>query len=227
MSNAQTVPAAAASPPARATYPPAMLIRAMTGVVTSWPPAMEQRYGFTSSQVSGQLAHRVLRTNFWKPLAEIEVVLLEQRSWFGGLLHHRADGHLIMTAHEWRIHHESYGSEPLVRELHTDIIVDDERSANIIADIVAVIGHELSQPMTAIGNYLAGARQARQSVRPDGSQSIQAVTAAGEQLARNKQGMALLRRLSETLRQSDAAAMPRAGQSAGAPMPQAREADDF
>jgi signal transduction histidine kinase len=199
----------------------------MTGRVVLWPSAMEQRYGFTSSQALGQLAHQVLRTNFWKPLAEIEAVLREQRTWSGGLLHHRADGHLVMAAHEWHIDDESDGSEPQVRELHSDIVVDDDRSANIIADIVGVIGHELSQPMTAIGNYLAGANRARQSVRPDGSQSIQAVTAAGEQLARIKQGMALLRRLSETLRQSDAAAMPRAGQSAGALVPQVREADDF
>ena len=83
---------------------PAMLIRTLKGRITLWSPAMAERYGFTSEQALGHVAHELLRTIFWTSQHEIEAMLLEHKSWTGGFIHRRSDGRLVMTAHHWHLH---------------------------------------------------------------------------------------------------------------------------
>ena len=213
MSQSQTGSTAVSSGNRGTSEPPAMLIRTMTGHITLWSPAMEERYGFTASEALGHVAHQLLRTIFWKSLHEIEAALVAQKSWGGGLLHRRADGRLAMTAHHWHIHSDVAGHEPLVSELHSDIAVADARGANVLADIIGVLGHELSQPMTAVSNYITGANRLVQPASANRPNSGDALIAAAEQMARVKEGMALFRQLGDTLRPSSGVAVaPPTGQ---------------
>ncbi len=179
-----------------------MLIRTLTGHVTMWSPAMEQRYGFSSGEALGQAAHELLRTVFWKPQRDIEAVLMARQSWSGGLMHRRVDGGPVLTAHYWHLHQAVDGSEPLLSELHADVALADEHCANVLADLVGSIGHELSQPLTAMANYVVGASHALRPDRTDNVKPNEALAAAIEQIDRIKEGMALFRKLSETLRHS-------------------------
>lgn len=205
MSQLHIASAAASSATKRGTdNAPLMLVRTMRGRITLWSPAMQQRYGFSVDEAMGQSAHQLLRTLFLKPPSEIDAILVERKSWSGGAVHRRADGRLVMTAHHWHLHDRD-GREALVSELHSDIASTDEDCANVLADIIGVIGHELSQPLTAINSYIHGASRALQPAWPDKVSSSQALTAAAEQMARIKEGMALFRELGETLRPSGAA----------------------
>lgn len=193
------------APPAAcngASIAPAMLIRTLVGHVTMWSPAMEQRYGFSSGEALGQMAHDLLRTVFWKSQRDIEAVLMERQSWSGGLMHRRADGGPVLTAHYWHLHQPVDGSEPLLSELHADVALADEHCANVVADLVGSIGHELSQPLTAMANYVLGASRALQPARTGNAKPNEALAAAIEQIDRIKEGMTLFRKLSETLRHS-------------------------
>ena len=116
-----------------------MLIRSMDGRITLWSPAMKQRYGFTSDQARAQIAHQLLRTIFWKPLHEVEGALLEQKAWSGGLIHHRLDGRPVVTAAYWHLHLDVTGGEPVVVELHSDIVPVGDSVSNQLADVMAIL----------------------------------------------------------------------------------------
>lgn len=181
---------------------PAVLVRAMDGRITLWSPAMKQRYGFTSEQAQGQVAHQLLRTIFWQPLQDVEAVLLDQKFWSGGLIHLRSDGHPVMTAHYWHLHIDVTGSKPMVTELHSDIMPAGETAAGQLADVMAIVAHELSQPMTAIGAYINAAHGLMQTAWLDRERLSQALTGTAKQVDRVKQRMAEFRAAAEALRRA-------------------------
>jgi signal transduction histidine kinase len=186
---------------------PAILIRSLDGRITLWSPAMQKRYGFTSNEALGQVAHRLLRTVFWKPLHEVEAVLVEQKTWTGGLMHRRVDGHPITTGHRWYLHPDVTGGESLVAELHSDILQGRETAASQLADVMAIVAHELSQPMTAIANYIHATQRALEPAWTDRPRLNEALSAAAIQVERMKDSVTLFRQMSEAFRApSDVAA---------------------
>ena len=174
-----------------------MLIRSMDGRITLWSPAMKQRYGFTSDQARAQIAHQLLRTIFWKPLHEVEGALLEQKAWSGGLIHHRLDGRPVVTAAYWHLHLDVTGGEPVVVELHSDIVPVGDSVSNQLADVMAILAHEFSQPVTAISNYVNATRRSLQSDRP---LLCEALSAAAVEIDRIKRYMADFREMAEAMR---------------------------
>jgi len=179
---------------------PAMLIRTLQGRVTLWSPAMEQRYGFTSGEALGRVAHELLRTIFWTSQHEIEAMLVQRKSWSGGFIHRRSDGGLVMTAHHWHLHEDGDQDGPLLSELHSDVTMSDAHDAVVLSDIIGGIGQELSQPLTVISNYLGGVSRLPQRPGPDRGKSSLALAADAEQIDRIRDGIGLFRRLGEMLR---------------------------
>lgn len=188
---------------------PAMLIRTLRGQVTLWSPAMEQRYGFTSDEALGEVAHDLLRTIFWKSQHEIEAILLERKFWTGGFIHRRSDGRLVMTAHHWHLHEAGNNDEPLLSELHSDVALSNPHDAAVLADIIGGIGQELSQPLTVVSNYLGGASRLPHRPWPDAANSSAALVTAAEQVERIRASMGLFRHLGEMLRPSGGIAVMR------------------
>jgi C4-dicarboxylate-specific signal transduction histidine kinase len=83
--------------------------------------------------------------------------------------------------------------EATVTEAHTDTI-------NIqLADLLAILANELSQPLTAIGNYVNGARIILQRDQPDHERARNAMVMAAAQIARSAEHVALLRNLASDL----------------------------
>ncbi len=195
---------------------PAMLIRTLQGRVTLWSPAMEQRYGFTSAEALGHMAHELLRTIFWTSQHEIEALLVERKSWTGGFIHRRSDGGLVMTAHHWHLHEAGDQDGPLLSELHSDVVLTDAHDAVVLSDIIGGIGQELGQPLTVIGNYLSGASRLPQ--RPDEAKSSRALAVAAEQVDRIREGMGLFRHLGEILRPPAGAGVTRQTREAASPL---------
>jgi len=173
---------------------PAVLTRTIAGQVLLWPPAMEERYGFGPFEAIGRTCWQLLQTMFWQPLDQIQAHLLKNRLWMGGLLQRHANGRLMPTAHQWYLSDDPVSQEVVVIELHSDI------AAEHLADIVAAIAHELSQPLAAVGTYLHAAN--REPLPPSSNMSNvrEAVSAAASQFDRIKAGMHLFRELGDALR---------------------------
>jgi hypothetical protein len=76
------------------------------------------------------------------------------------LIVHRADDQPMIVANHWLLQHGADGLEALVTEVHSDIVTPGTPGANELADVVATIAQELSQPLTAVGGFVAGAQRA-------------------------------------------------------------------
>jgi len=189
---------------------PAMLVRSRDGRITMWSPSMQQRYGFTADEARGKIAHQLLRTIFWKPLHEVEAVIREQKVWWGGLIHHRSDGRPVITAHHWYLHMDVTGGEPMVTELHSDIVPAGGIEANQLADVMMIVAHDLSQPLTAIADYISGSRHLLQPAWPDRPRLLEACSASAAQIDRIKDAMLLFREMTEGLRSPPGSAETRA-----------------
>jgi hypothetical protein len=226
MSRSQTTPGAALLANHGSINPPALLIRTVPGQIIQWSPAMAERYGFTSAEALGQVADQLLRTSFWKPRHEIQAMLLDQKSWSGGLIHRHADGRPLMTADQWYLHRGVGGGEPLITELHSDLMATGTAASDQLADVIGIVGHELREPLTAVSNYINAANRVRQSARPDQERGDLALKAAAEQVARLKDGMALFSELAGMLRPSSGPAHTRPTEQAEtAPPRRGREND--
>lgn len=199
------LPVASPSADHRAGKSPALLVRTMAGHIALWSPAMERRYGYTPGEAWGAMTHKLLRTSFRQSQHEIEVELLERKSWSGGLVHRHADGQPVMTVHHWQLLEDGEPVEPVISEVHSDIALPDGSTANQIADIIGLVGHELSQPLTAMTHYVEAAELALQLTWPVKGHLSQALTGMSEQMTRIRDGMALFHKLAESLHHSDQA----------------------
>ena len=140
---------------------PDLLMRTMEGRLTFWPAGMEQRYGFTSEQALGHVSHQLLKTIYPQALNEIEATLLRQSNWSGGLIHRHADGRAVMVVGHWYLHRNAEGSDAVISEVHSDAVGQQ------LGDLIAVLAHELSQPLAAITSYIDGAQRILDRAWPD------------------------------------------------------------
>lgn len=194
---------------ARSRAPPARLIRTMEGRITSWPADMQRRYGFTSEQAQGRTSHQLLRSIFPQALQAIEAMLRQRNSWSGGVIHRHADGRAIVAANHWYVYRDIDRQACLVTEVHADIAPADigpdgsgalHQRADIIADVLAALARELSEPLSAINNYVAGVQLILQQGWPDRQSVTEAMAQASRQIVRGAEGVNLLRRLANDIR---------------------------
>jgi signal transduction histidine kinase len=176
------------------------LVRTREGHITFWSRELEERYGFASEEAVGQVAHQLLRTVSWQALTEIEAELAHRSTWRGGLIHRRADGKPVLTGNYWHLHTEAHGPGPLVTELHHDIVPAGSPARSALADILATMAQELSEPLTAIGAYVSAAQRVLQPAWPDRTQASHAIHRATGQLARATATLGQMRALSTSLK---------------------------
>jgi len=176
----------------------------MDGQITSWPRDMEQRYGFTSSEALGCPSQHLLRTTFPRRLPEIEATLVTQKNWSGVLIHRHPDGRGVMTVCHWYVHQDVGNHAVLVTEVHSNITHEGEimrrQLADVLADVLAVLAHELSEPLTVVSNYVDGTLRILQQGWPDLESVRQAMAQASTQVARSAEGVRLLRDLATAMR---------------------------
>jgi signal transduction histidine kinase len=171
------------------------LSRMQDGQITAWPPCMELRYGFTAQQAVGQVSHRLLQTTFPLPLPDIEAILSQQRCWHGGLIHKHADGHAILVISRWDLNRQGNNPDDVtVTETHS------EPNGVEMADLFAIMASELSQPLTAIANYVNAARRSLQNHAADVETARAAMALAAGQVELGAAQVRLMRRLAGELR---------------------------
>lgn len=95
------------------------MVRGRDGTILFWARGMEQLYGYTAAEALGRSSHELLRTEFPRPLAEIEAELTERGEWTGEVVHHRRDGQRRTVASQWSLWSE--GSWSAVTVINNDI----------------------------------------------------------------------------------------------------------
>jgi signal transduction histidine kinase len=179
---------------------PDLLMRTMEGRLTFWPAGMEQRYGFTSEQALGHVSHQLLKTIYPQALNEIEEILLRQSNWTGGLIHRHADGRAVMVVGHWYLHRNAEGYDAVISEVHSDAVGQQ------LGDLIAVLAHELSQPLAAITGYIDGAQRILERAWPDLDTLRKSMVLAADQIARGAEGVKLMRHLADGARHGSPAA---------------------
>lgn len=179
---------------------PDSLIRTMSGHITAWSPGLQRRYGFTDAQAHGRTSHHLLRTVFPQTLQDIEARLRFQNSWRGGLIHRHADGRAIMAVNHWHMHRGPDESSSLVTEVHSDIAHEEAAASRDLADVLAALAQELSEPLTAINHHVADAQLVLRQRWPDLEHVREAMTQAARQIARAAESVSLLRHLANEMR---------------------------
>jgi hypothetical protein len=120
--------------------------------------------------------------------------------WSGGLIHRHADGRPIVAANLWLLSFEGDDQNWVVTEVHSDVGPGSQDSCNQIADVLDILAHQLIEPLTAIGNYLNGARAILQTGWPNLGRLREATASASNQMERGADGVRLLRELAVAIR---------------------------
>ncbi len=127
-----------------------LMIRAPTGTIRYWARGLERLYGYTSAEAVGENAHRLLRTEFPRPLSDIEAELREAGEWQGELSHRRRDGENVVVASHW-VSWRDRSRRALVTEVNNEV---SEDARAYLASIVecsddAIIGKTLNGIVTS------------------------------------------------------------------------------
>jgi PAS domain S-box-containing protein len=80
-----------------------VMTRTMDGMIKFWNQSAEKLYGWKKEEALGRVSHDLLRTQFPKPLKEIESELVRNGRWEGKLVHTTRDGALLVVESQWTL----------------------------------------------------------------------------------------------------------------------------
>jgi two-component system sensor kinase FixL len=95
------------------------MVRGPEGTIGFWARGMERLYGFRAEDAVGKISHQLLKTEFPRPLAELEAELSERGQWNGELVQYRRDGKRLIVASQWSLWREK--DQTAITEINTDI----------------------------------------------------------------------------------------------------------
>jgi PAS domain S-box-containing protein len=113
----------------------AIVIRSMAGEIFYWNCGAELTYGVRRSDAIGKAMHALLRTQFSRPLPQIENHLLRHGRWEGTLVQHHQDGSRRYIASRWVLKRDEMGSPVRVLEINSDIT--ERRQAELSLQFLA------------------------------------------------------------------------------------------
>jgi PAS domain S-box-containing protein len=97
-----------------------IIVRRLDGAILSWNRGAHEMYGWDKQHVIGKTTHSLLRTEFPKPLREIEEDLNRTGRWEGELVHTAKDGQRRFVNSRWALLKQE-NADPVVMEINTDI----------------------------------------------------------------------------------------------------------
>jgi PAS domain S-box-containing protein len=97
------------------------IVRNLEGVISFWNRGAERMYGWTRGEATGQVGHRLLQTQFPKPLEHIEADLQRRGTWEGELIHTNRDGKAVIVHSRWAVQRSEAGQQLGVLEVNHDV----------------------------------------------------------------------------------------------------------
>jgi PAS domain S-box-containing protein len=99
----------------------AIFARDASDRITFWNKGAWETYGFPPEEALDQIPHRLLRTEFPVPLAEIERAIAELGSWEGNVVQHTRDRRRLVVESRWAARYGLDGTIVSVLEVNRDI----------------------------------------------------------------------------------------------------------
>ena len=97
-----------------------VIVRTVKGEILFWNRGAEEMYGWDREYAAGRVTHQLLRTEFSKPLDQIEEDVQRQGHWEGELLHTTKDGLRRTVSSRWAMLQQE-NSEPVILEINSDV----------------------------------------------------------------------------------------------------------
>lgn len=97
-----------------------LIVHGFDGVIKRWTTGCERLYGWSRAEALGQVVHRLLATEFPRPLEEIREEVRALGTWQGEVMHRHKCGRSIVVATRWTVLDTS-APEPLVIQTNNDI----------------------------------------------------------------------------------------------------------
>jgi PAS domain S-box-containing protein len=140
-----------------------IFVRDLDGIITYWSAGAVALYGWTKGEAQGKVAEELLRTEFPRPLAEIEAAVVREGAWEGEVTHTRRDGTRLVVASRWALQRDDQGSPLAILELNTDVTerlrLEAERAERARLEGVVLAArtmeHELNNKLTPTAGYAA------------------------------------------------------------------------
>src|SRR5215813_4046075 len=80
-----------------------IMTRSMEGIINFWNHSAEKLYGWREEEAVGKVSHDLLKTQFPKPLEEIESELVRNGRWEGKLVHTTREGRRVVVESRWSL----------------------------------------------------------------------------------------------------------------------------
>jgi two-component system sensor kinase FixL len=118
-------------------------VQDLEGRILVWTTGCERLYGWTRSEAIGQVAHVLLRSQFPRPLPEIEAELSAHNEWQGEIRNVRRDGSVVVAACHWALRRDAEGQPIAVVEAANDVTglrqaeAELRRSRNLLASVLS------------------------------------------------------------------------------------------
>jgi PAS domain S-box-containing protein len=170
----------------------AFMVHEVNGTIQFWSQGCARMYGWTREEAIGQSSHKLLRTQFPAPLAQIEHTLLTKGEWNGDLVHRRRDGTLIIVAAHKLLQRGIDGHADTVMEYVVDVtafrdaqgalgVLDRGLEQRVKATIAA---REAAQQQAAHAGHIQALGQLAGGIAHDFNNVLQAVAGAAALIAR-------------------------------------------
>jgi PAS domain S-box-containing protein len=104
----------------------AIIVRELDGTILYWNHGASEMYGYTPEQAIGQKSHELLRTEFPKPLEQINQELLTTGRWEGELIQYTLAGGRLVVATRWALKSDAQGQPSFIMVVSTDITARKE-----------------------------------------------------------------------------------------------------
>ncbi len=99
----------------------AIIVRDMQNHVVFWNHGAEIMYGWPEQQAMGKSVLELLKSEFSRPIAEIEAQLLQDNHWEGEAIHYSRDGSRLVISSRWALQRENYGTAARILMIDSDI----------------------------------------------------------------------------------------------------------
>jgi PAS domain S-box-containing protein len=132
------------------------MVRGMDGAIQFWNTGAENLYGWRREEALGKDLHRLLRTTFPVPRAEVQMALQDRGSWQGNLIQITRDGSEIVVACQKTMNREGNAVLEIGRDITSQLRAEEAlREAERLAAmgrVAGIIAHEINNPLEAIMN---------------------------------------------------------------------------